>query len=172
MGIVLAGGVHYLRTLQESLRDNAAQGVINATSRKESSNIFDALADSHSAWEDIRALITALQTQGTTSIIFDSDNGKFIYTYTLLESVEDWGLLSIVPMDATSAETDEILQYSQTSLLILMGILLICVMFPRCSNIPSHNPPQPFHALSGTMIHSYAGYVGNSTFFGHGPRFL
>ncbi len=92
-------------------------------------NVFKALDATHSPQENIRDLATALNTKETGSIIFDGDAGQFIYTYTPLESVNDWYLLSIVPMAAISTETDEILQYSQMSLAILLGILCVFTMF-------------------------------------------
>ncbi len=102
---------------------------VPATSRRVYDNVFDALTDTHSPKEDIDDLFVALHAQETGSIIFDGDNGRFIYTYTPLESVNDWYMLSIVPMTDISAEADEILHYSQTSLIILTVILFICALF-------------------------------------------
>ncbi|MCM1121103.1 MAG: response regulator [Eubacterium sp.] len=93
------------------------------------SNVFDALTDTHSAQKDIDTLAAALNARETGSITFQGDNGRFIYTYTPLESVNDWYMLSIVPLDAINAETEGILQYSQMSLIILVVIVFICVMF-------------------------------------------
>ncbi len=102
---------------------------VPSTSKRPYVNVFDALNDTHSPQEDIDALNTALNTQETGSIIFDGDNGRFIYTYIPLESVDNWFMLSIVPEEAISDEADEILRYTQTSLGILLVILLICTLF-------------------------------------------
>ncbi len=93
------------------------------------SNVFDALIDVNSPPDDIGALATALNERSTGSIIFDGNNGKYVYTYTPLESVDDWYMLSIVPVDAIRDEADAIMRYSQTFLKILTFILLICVLF-------------------------------------------
>jgi len=102
---------------------------VPATSSRVYDNVFDALADTHSPREDIEDFAAAMNRRETGSITFDGDNGRFIYTYTPLESVEGWSMLSIVPVDAISAETDAILRYSQTSLAILTVILFVCAMF-------------------------------------------
>ncbi len=102
---------------------------VPSTSKRPYGNVFDALTDTHSPQKDIDTLTAALNNRETDSIIFNGDNGKFIYTYTPLESVDNWFMLSIVPVDAIGDEADEILRYSQTSLAILLVILLICTLF-------------------------------------------
>jgi len=102
---------------------------VAATSRRVYDNVFDALTETHSQQEDIDALAAALDMRETGSITFEGDNGRFLYSYTPLESVEGWCMLSIVPEDAISAEANAILRYSQTTLTILLMILLICGLF-------------------------------------------
>ena len=102
---------------------------VPATGKRVYENVFEALADTHSPQEDIGRLTAALHARETGSIIFDGDNGRFVYTYTPLETVTDWYLLSIVPTSAISAEANSILRYSQTTLIILAVILFICGMF-------------------------------------------
>jgi len=93
------------------------------------SNVFDALMDTHSPQEDIDRLAAAMDARETGSIVFDGDNGSYMYTYTPLGSVDDWYMLSIVPMEDIKIEANEILHYSKMSLVILIVLLLGGAMF-------------------------------------------
>ena len=91
-------------------------------------NVFDALADTHSPQEDVDAFRAAIEAQETGSIIFDGDNGRFIYTYTPLESVDNWYLLSIVPVEVIREEADQMLRDTQMTMWMLLLILVICAV--------------------------------------------
>ena len=102
---------------------------VPATGKRVYDNVFDALTDTHNPQADIDTFMTALHAQETGSIIFGGDSGKYIYTYTPLESVDDWYLLSIVPVNAIRAEADEILRDTQTTLWLFVFTLIICAIF-------------------------------------------
>ena len=106
--------------LMRSLRDDGGPSY---------DNVFTALTDTHSPQEEIDAFMEALGKRETGSIIFDGDNGRFLYTYTPLESVEGWYLLSIVPEDMIREEADQMLRDTQTTLGMLAAILILCVVF-------------------------------------------
>ena len=92
-------------------------------------NVFTALTDAHSPQEEISTFMEALKRHETGSVIFDGDNGRFFYTYTPLESVEGWYLLSMVPEEVMREESDRMLQDTRTTLALLAVILLFCVVF-------------------------------------------
>ena len=102
---------------------------VEATSDRVYDNVFDALIDTRSPQEDVDAFRTAIDAQETGSIIFDGDNGRFVYTYTPLESVDNWYLLSIVPVEAIREEADQMLRDTQATVWVLFLILVICIVF-------------------------------------------
>ncbi len=91
-------------------------------------NVFDALTDIHSQPEDIEAFAAALKAQEAGSIIFTGDYDEYVYTYVPIESIDNWHLLTIVPVDAITAETNEILQNSRMTLGLLVLLLMICTL--------------------------------------------
>ena len=102
---------------------------VQATSGHTYDNVFTALTDTHSPQEEISAFVEALRRQETGSAVFDGDGGRFVYTYTPVESVEGWYLLSIVPEKVILEEADQMLQDTQTTLGLLAAILILCVVF-------------------------------------------
>ena len=102
---------------------------VRASSDRTYDNVFTALTDTHSPQEDINTFMEALKGDETGSVIFDGDNGRFVYTYTPLESVEGWSLLSIVPENVIREESDRMLLDTQTTLGFLATILILCVVF-------------------------------------------
>ncbi len=109
--------------------DILLRSVPETSSGRTYDNVFTALTDTHSPQEDINAFRAAMSGQETGSIIFTGDNGRFVYTYTPLESLSDWYLLSIVPIDAIREEAEQMLRDTQTTLGILIVILLLCGVF-------------------------------------------
>ena len=89
---------------------------VRASSGSTYDNVFTALTDTHSSQEEINAFMEALGRYETGSVIFNGDNGRFVYTYTPLESVEGWYLLSIVPEGVIREEADQMLRDTQTTL--------------------------------------------------------
>ena len=92
-------------------------------------NVFAALTDTHTPQEEISSFREAMKRQETGSIIVNGDSGRFIYTYTPVESVEGWYLLSIVPEEAIRDESDRMVQGTQTTLALLAVILILCAIF-------------------------------------------
>ncbi|MDE6591207.1 MAG: HAMP domain-containing histidine kinase, partial [Oscillospiraceae bacterium] len=89
------------------------------------SNILDVLTGNDSRQEDMDALMDALGENEAGSKVFTGDMGTYVYTYVPLETVEEWFLVSVVPMDAISEETDHILLNSQMTLLLLIVVLAV-----------------------------------------------
>jgi len=102
---------------------------VNMTGDRVYTNVFDALTDTHSPQADIDAFAAAMDAKEAGSIIFAGDTGKYIYTYTPVESVDDWYLLSIVPVDAIREEGDQLLQDTQTTLFLFAVALVFCAVF-------------------------------------------
>ena len=102
---------------------------VEDTSGRAYDNVFTALTDTHSPREEINTFMEALKRHETGSVIFDEDNGRFVYTYTPLESVDGWYLLSMVPEEVMREESDRMLQDTQTTLAFLAVILIFCVVF-------------------------------------------
>ena len=92
-------------------------------------NIFDVIADLYGQQADIAGFMQALQARETGSMIFTGDVGDYVYTYVPMNNVEAWYLVSIVPMSAISAETDQMLHNSQMTLGLLTLILVLCGVF-------------------------------------------
>lgn len=91
-------------------------------------NIFDVLSNIHSREEDIDQLTKALEARQMGNIIITGDKGEFAYTYVPVKNVENWYLISIVPMEAITEETNHILLDSQVAFLFLIFILLVCIV--------------------------------------------
>ncbi len=92
-------------------------------------NIFDIVTDIYGKQADIKAFMEALQAEETGSMIFNGYKGAFVYTYVPVDSVEEWYLVSIVPVSAITEETTRILQDSQIALMFLSLILIVCTIF-------------------------------------------
>ncbi|MDE7261287.1 MAG: response regulator [Oscillospiraceae bacterium] len=92
-------------------------------------NIFDILTGTNGEEEDIDRFMQALQTQEEGSMTFTGDMGTFVYTYVPVEHVDDWYLVSVVPLEAITEETDQMLLNSQMMLGLLFLILVTCAVF-------------------------------------------
>jgi len=91
-------------------------------------NIFEILTGNYEDQEAVDAFAAALKQSDTGSMTFTGDKGSFIYTYVPVDTVDDWYLVSIVPDSAITAESDQILADSQTTLGLLVLILIICTV--------------------------------------------
>ncbi|MDE7243347.1 MAG: response regulator [Oscillospiraceae bacterium] len=92
-------------------------------------NIFDAIAGYGGQQEKISRFMEALVSSGEGTMTFSSENGELIYTYVPISSVDGLFLVSVVSVNTIMADTDKILQISQTALLFLSLILIICAVF-------------------------------------------
>ena len=92
-------------------------------------NLLDALSQFVDQTEAIERFKEALKNDEAGSITLMGSAGELIYTYTPMESVDGWFLVSVVPEDAVDAEADAILRGSQIALVFLALILVICVVF-------------------------------------------
>ncbi|MBD5169422.1 MAG: response regulator [Oscillibacter sp.] len=91
-------------------------------------NIFDLLSENDEQG-NIDAFKAALAAEETGSLVFRGDGGNYIYTYVPMESVDEWYLVSSVPVNAITEETDRILLDSQMALGLLALILAFCAVF-------------------------------------------
>ncbi len=92
-------------------------------------NIIDIVNEVYGQQADIDNFMEALRDNETGSMIFNGDMGAYVYTYVPIKNVEDWSLVSIVPLDAISAETEQMLMDSQMALGLLTLVLAICTIF-------------------------------------------
>ncbi len=92
-------------------------------------NVFEALEDTHSRQEDVDAFAAALDVGETGSMIFTGDGEEYVYTYVPVESIDNWYLLSIIPMSAITEETNHMLRDSQVVFALLILLLIICAVF-------------------------------------------
>ncbi len=92
-------------------------------------NIFDIVTDIYGQQADIDAFMEALLAKETGSMIFTGSKGAYVYTYVPVQNVQDCYLVSIVPVDAITAETDKMLMDSQMALGFLALVLVICTVF-------------------------------------------
>ena len=92
-------------------------------------NVFDALSDTHSSQTDMETFRASLEAQETGSIVFNGDNGSFIYTFAPIENADGWYILSIVPVNAIQNEADGILRDSQMAVGFFVLMLVICSVF-------------------------------------------
>ena len=92
-------------------------------------NIFDILTGTIGTQKDIDQFAQALQEEEEGSITFTGDMGSYVYTYVPVVNVEDWYLVSVVPMEAITAETSRMLHNSQMTFAILGLILSLCAIF-------------------------------------------
>ncbi|MBD5460277.1 MAG: response regulator [Lachnospiraceae bacterium] len=128
-------------------------------------NVFDALTNTHNPQEDIDALRAAINQHETGSIIFEGDNGRFIYTFTPVKSVENWELLSIVPVDAIRAESDKIMRSSRITLILLGLVAVVCALFGmliRRTNRDMEAKDQEVKYQT-QLFHIFTTYLSNNT---------
>jgi len=92
-------------------------------------NIFDVLSGKSNRDEQIEAFMTALKTELSGSMVFDGDDGEYLYTYVPVESVEGWYLVSIVPVSAITAETDQMIMDSKMAVGLMALVLALCAVF-------------------------------------------
>ena len=92
-------------------------------------NIFDALADAHTSQADIDAFRASLAAQETGSIVFQGDDGSYIYTFAPIESMNGWHILSSVPMNAIQDEANSILRDSRMAIGFFALMLVIISVF-------------------------------------------
>ncbi len=89
-------------------------------------NIFEVLNGVYQDQDAVDAFAEALKTQKSGSMTFTGERGSYVYTYVDVETVEEWFLVSIVPVDAIMAEANQILLDSRTALCLLAFILITC----------------------------------------------
>ena len=101
----------------------------SASTQSQYDNLLDALSQLVDQSEDVDRFKEALEHDESGSVALMGDLGELIYTYTPMESVDGWFLVSVVPADAVDAEADAILRGSQIAAVFLALILVICIVF-------------------------------------------
>ncbi|MCM1134318.1 MAG: response regulator [Clostridium sp.] len=91
-------------------------------------NIFDIVADIYGQQADINHFAESLKNHETGSMIFNGDRGAYVYSYAPMQNVTGWYLVSIVPVNAITEETNHMLHDSQMALGFLILILIICAV--------------------------------------------
>jgi len=128
-------------------------------------NIFDVLTGTHGEQADIDRFMAALSEQEMGSMLFSGETGSFVYSYVPIETVADWFLVSVVPLDAITEETDQILMDSQMTFFILILVLIICgvlVMLIRRTHKDIKAKNQEI-AYQEQLFDIFATYLANST---------
>lgn len=92
-------------------------------------NIFEMVAEPAGNQSNIAALTQALNHQETGTAVFTSDTGDYAYAYVPVQNVDNWYLISIVPIDAVAQETDEIIMNSQSVLLVFLVVVIVFLAF-------------------------------------------
>lgn len=88
-------------------------------------NIFDIVDFSHDNEEYIQSFRQALANRESGTFQFHGEYDIYIYTFVPLNEVEDWYLISIVPMSAIMAETEEIIFNSQVLFIVLLVVMVV-----------------------------------------------
>ena len=92
-------------------------------------NIFEVLAGDRGEQTDIDRFSAALDNREPGTLRYEGMRNNYIFAYVPIEAVEDWFLVSIVPENAITAETDEIILNSQQALMVLGALLVVCAAF-------------------------------------------
>jgi len=92
-------------------------------------NIFDQLLESRGDPEAVARLKEELSAGRTGSISLSEGEGEYIYTYIPVESAEGWYLVSSVPAEAVTVESNQMLLEFQLALGIMLLLLFICAIF-------------------------------------------
>jgi len=92
-------------------------------------NIFDQLLETSGDPETVARLKEDLSAGKIGNIVLSGDEGELIYTYIPVQSVEGWYLVSFVPAEAVTVETNQMLLEFQLALGIMLLLLFICAVF-------------------------------------------
>jgi len=128
-------------------------------------NIFDIVLSLYGRDTEIGSFKDALSARETGSTIFSGDRGAYLYTYVPVESLDECYLVSIVPMNAITAETDQMLLDSQMALGLLALVLIICTVFVVLmwrthKDMEAKDKQIEYHAQ---MFDIFATYLANNT---------
>ncbi len=89
-------------------------------------NIFEVISKGGGNQTAIEEFKESLKNEQMGSKIFQEGEEAYLYTYVPLNNVEEWYLVSIVPMEAIMEEEDQILLDVRNGLLLFGGILAVC----------------------------------------------
>lgn len=92
-------------------------------------NIFDMVAQPGENEKTFHTFVQALNNRETGTISFTGEGVEYYYTYVPMENVQDWYLVSVVPIAAVTQEADEIVINSQATLLMLLVLLTVFLSF-------------------------------------------
>ena len=101
-------------------------------SNKTVNNLFDMLEASDNNAESLKQFSNSLKELRTGWAVFDYHGEETVFCYTPLNQGSDWYLVSIIPQNVVSAQTNEILQRSLGLIVcIIVGILLLVLVYFR-----------------------------------------
>jgi len=92
-------------------------------------NIFDMLGTTVKNQPKIDAIKEQFSLRETGSIVLEASKGNYVYSYVPLKSVEDWYLVSVVPLDAVTHEANEIIMNSRSMLLLFIVLVVVFLIF-------------------------------------------
>ncbi len=92
-------------------------------------NIFDIVDLSHDSEQHINDFKRALANSETGMFQFEGEYDTFVYTYVPLERVDDWYLISIVPMSAIMTEADKVIYNSHVMFIVLLAVMAVILTF-------------------------------------------
>jgi len=92
-------------------------------------NIFDMLLTTMRNQPNIDAIQQDFSRRETGSTMLEAEKGRYVYSYVPLQNVENWYLVSIVPLDAVTQEANEIIINSRSMLLIFIVLVAVFLTF-------------------------------------------
>ena len=91
-------------------------------------NIFEIL-NGRLNQADVGRFMQSLTSREPGHLTFEGQRGTYVYAYVPMEAVDDWFLVSVVRLEAITAEANQILMDSQQALMLLVVLLVVCVIF-------------------------------------------
>ena len=92
-------------------------------------NIFEMLDDDGKNGEKAAFLKEELGRNESGSVLFHDQEKEYVYTYTPIESVDGWYLMSIVSEGAIMDEADRVISNSQIIIVIALTIMVTLTVF-------------------------------------------
>lgn len=104
-------------------------------SNKTVKNLFDMLPESENSPDRVAQFRQSLADSQTGWAVFDYQREEMVFCYIPLGMQSDWYLISIIPKDVVSAQTNEILARSLFLIgSVILGIVLLVAFYLRDAN--------------------------------------
>ena len=102
---------------------------VDKSDKNSFNNIFDMVTQSGENIKKLHMFAQALGNRETGTISFTGEGVDYFYTYVPMENVQDWYLISVVPIAAVTQAADEIVMNSQATLLLFLVLLAVFLTF-------------------------------------------